>query len=110
MCLLFYVISIFIHIPPEDDIPALENYIPYLPVGQRLFAISLFAHEQYLKKQYAKAQGLVQSAFLMSDGVYPIPMIYLKCVEAICQINQKAQEEAKKSVSFAVGNGKKRWF
>lgn len=37
----------------------------------------------------------MQSAFLMSDGVYPIPMIYLKCVEAICQINQKAQEEAK---------------
>lgn len=97
----FYVISIFIHIPPEDDIPALENYIPYLPVGQRLFATSLFAHEQYLKMEYAKAQGLVQSAFLMSDGVYPIPMIYLKCVEAMCQINQKAQEEARESVSFA---------
>ena len=97
----FYVISIFIHIPPEENIPPLEKYIPYLPIGQRLFATSLFAHEQYLKKQYAKAQGLVQSAFLMSDGVYPIPTIYLKCVEAMCQINLREQEEAKKSVSFA---------
>lgn len=97
----FYVISIFIHIPPEEDIPPLEKYIPYLPIGQRLFASSLLAHETYLKREYAKAQGIVQSAILMSDGVYPISMIYLNCVSAMCQINLKEQEEAKKSVSFA---------
>ena len=82
----FYVISIFIHIPPEENIPPLEKYIPYLPIGQRLFASSLLAHE---------------SVMLMSDGTYPISMIYLNCVAAMCQINLREQEEAKKSVSFA---------
>ena len=97
----FYVISIFIHMPPEENIPPLEKYIPYLPIGQRLFASSLLAHETYLRMEYAKAQGIVQSAMLMSDGTYPISMIYLNCVAAMCQINLREQEEAKKSVSFA---------
>lgn len=97
----FYVISIFIHIPPEREIPPLEAYIQYLPIGQRLFAISLLAHEIYLKQEYAKAQGMAESAMLMSDNVYPIPMIYLNCVIAMCQINQKDQDGAIRSVSGA---------
>ena len=96
-----YVISIFIHIPPEKDTPPLEQYIPYLPVGQRLFAVSLLAHEVYLKQEYSKAKGIVQGAFLMTDGVYPIATIYLNCVLAMCQINLKEQEYAIQSVNQA---------
>ena len=97
----FYVISIFLHIPPEEGIPPLQQYIPYLPIGQRLFAVSLLAHEIYLKQDYAKAKGVVQGAFLMTDGVYPIAMIYLGCVQAMCQINLKEQEEAIQTVTQA---------
>lgn len=97
----FYVISIFLHIPPEGGTPPLQQYIPYLPIGQRLFAVSLLAHEIYLRQDYAKAKGVVQGAFLMADGVYPISMIYLGCVQAMCQINLKEQEEAIQTVSQA---------
>ena len=97
----FYVISIFLHIPPEEGTPPLQQYIPYLPIGQRLFAVSLLAHEIYLRQYYAKAKGVVQGAFLMADGVYPISMIYLGCVQAMCQINLKEQEEAIQTVSQA---------
>ena len=97
----FYVISIFLHIPPEEGTPPLQQYIPYLPIGQRLFAVSLLAHEIYLRQDYAKAKGVVQGAFLMADGVYPISMIYLGCVQAMCQINLKEQEEAIQTVSQA---------
>ena len=97
----FYVISIFLHIPPEEGTPPLQQYIPYLPIGQRLFAVSLLAHEIYLKQDYAKAKGVVQGAFLMADGVYPIAMIYLGCVQAMCQINLKEQEEAIQTVRQA---------
>lgn len=97
----FYVISIFLHIPPEEGTPPLQQYIPYLPIGQRLFAVSLLAHEIYLKQDYAKAKGVVQGAFLMTDGVYPIAMIYLGCVQAMCQINLKEQEEAIQTVTQA---------
>lgn len=37
----------------------------------------------------------------MADGVYPISMIYLSCVQAMCQINLKEQEEAIRTVSQA---------
>ena len=97
----FYVISIFLHIPPEEGTPPLQQYIPYLPIGQRLFAVSLLAHEIYLRQDYAKAKGVVQGAFLMTDGVYPIAMIYLGCVQAMCQINLKEQEEAIQTVTQA---------
>lgn len=97
----FYVISILIHIPPEKEIPPLEQYIKYLPVGQRLFALSMLSHQTYLKQEYARAQGMASSAVLMADNIYPIPMIYLNCVTAMCQINQKEQDEAVQSVSAA---------
>ena len=97
----FYVISIFLHIPPEEGTPPLQQYIPYLPIGQRLFAVSLLAHEIYLRQDYAKVKGVVQGAFLMADGVYPIAMIYLGCVQAMCQINLKEQEEAIQTVTQA---------
>ena len=85
--------------------PALEGCISDLPTGQRLFAISILAHGMNLKEEYLKAQGVVQTAMLMADAVYPIPFIYLNCIAAMCQINQKEQEEAissvKKAISFA---------
>ena len=36
-----YVTSVLIHIPPEEGTPPLDRYLSYLPVGQRLFAISM---------------------------------------------------------------------
>lgn len=98
-CILaLYVTSIFLHIPPEEDVPPLETYMQYLPMGQRLFAVNLLAHGRYLQGEYAKAQGMAESAMLMADQVYPIPMIYLCCVVAMCQINQKDQAGAQQSV------------
>lgn len=78
--------------------PSLEQSIQYLPIGQRLFAISLLAHLTYLKGEYAKAQGLVQSAMILSQDVYPISYVYLYCMLAICQINLKEQKNAQKSI------------
>lgn len=59
----YYVTNIFLHITPEKKVPPFLQYIPYLPTGQRLFAISLLAHETYLRQEYAWAKGLVQGAF-----------------------------------------------
>ena len=66
-----------------------------------MFAISLLAHETYLRQEYARAKGLVQGAFLMADTTYPIPIVYLNCVQAMCQINLKEQKEAIHSVNSA---------
>lgn len=90
----YYLTSIFLHISPKEEVPSLEQCVQYLPTGQKMFAFSLLAHGMYLQGKYAQAQGMVQTAMLMADQVYPIPLIYLKCEEAMCQINQKDQESA----------------
>lgn len=97
----YYVICIFIHINPEEEFPALDEYIQYLPKGQRLFAISLMAHALYLEKEYVKAQGVLNGAFMIMDKIYPIPVIYMKCVMVVCQINQKDSEGAKETLMSA---------
>lgn len=106
----FYVTSIFLHILPEEDVPPLEDYVSELPRGQRLFALSLLAHGMYLKGEYAEAEGAVWAAMSMADLMYPISMIYLKCVQAMCQINLKKQEEAVQTISSAWEIAKKDKF
>lgn len=96
-----YAISILIHIPPENDFPLLQDYLRYLPKGQRLFALHMMAHGAYLEKEYAKGQGIAQTALVMPDQIYPIPFIYLNCLAAVCQINQKNSDGAQKSVMKA---------
>ena len=97
----FYVISIFIHIPPEENIPPLEKSFHICQLVSVCLRAACLHMRLIFRMEYAKAQGIVQSAMLMSDGTYPISMIYLNCVAAMCQINLREQEEAKKSVSFA---------
>ena len=57
-----YAISILIHIPPENDFPLLQNYLRYLPKGQRLFALHMLAHDAYLEKEYAKGSDSIGHA------------------------------------------------
>lgn len=105
--LAYYLVHIFLHIQVEREMPSLEDYISCLPVGQRLFAISVLAHGMYLKKNYPKAQGVVQTAMWMADETYPISFIYLHCVAAMCQINQKDQEGAVQSMNHALSLARK---
>lgn len=102
-----YLIHIFLHIQVEEEMPSLEAYISYLPMGQRLFAISVLSHGMYLKKDYQKAQGVVKTVMLMADKTYLIPFIYLYCIEAMCRINQKDQEGAVQSIHLALDLARK---
>ncbi len=98
----YYMINTFLHIEVEKETPALEDYISYLPIGQRLFAASVLAHGFYLQKGYPKAHGVVLTAMLMADDTYPISFIYLYCIAAVCQINQKDREGAVQSINKAM--------
>ena len=93
-----YAVSLLIHIPLEKKIPSLNEYLRYLPMGHRLFAMHMMAHSAYLNGEYEKGIGIVQAALAMADSLYPIPFIYLKCVEAMCQINLKKSDDAVKSI------------
>ena len=97
-----YLINTFLHIRTGAEMPSLETYIPYLPIGQRLFALSVLSHGMYLHQNYEKAQGVVQTAMLLTERIYPIPFIYLHCIAAMCQINRKDQRSAVQSIRSAM--------
>ena len=90
-----YISTVLLHIPPEG-LPEIKDYIRYLPVGQRLYAVYLSAHNAYLKKEYEVAIGMVESALMMVDEVYPIAMIYLNLMGAMDAMNLRQQELARK--------------
>lgn len=95
-----YMASVLLHLP-VDDLPDLKAYFTSLPQGIKLFGVYLIAHMSYLNGEYGKALGTCNAALLFSDGMYPISMIYLDCMIAMCQINLKQQEEAKEALMEA---------
>ncbi len=86
--------TVLLHITAEE-LPKLEDYIKYLPMGMRLYTMYIVAHEAYLSSDYERALGMAQSALLLTDEIYPIPMIYLQCLISMCYINLKDQDKAR---------------
>lgn len=66
-----------------------------LPPGIKMFSAYVIAHMAYLKGEYGRALGICEAAFMFRDGTYPISMIYLYCMMAMCQMNLKHQQKAK---------------
>ena len=55
----------------------------------------------YLKGEYGRALGICEAALMFRDDVYPISMIYLYCMIAMCQMNLKNQQKAKDALMLA---------
>lgn len=72
----------------------LEGYCGMLPEGLRLFAVYVMAHQMYLNGEYWSAYGMCKAALLMTNDVYPISMIYIRCMMAMCRINRKDMQES----------------
>ena len=104
-----YMASVLLHLP-TDELPDPNTYIVALPHGIRLFSAYVTAHMAYLNGEYGRALGICESALLFRDGIYPISMIYLYCMIAMCQINLKHQQEAKEVLMTAWNLAKKDEF
>lgn len=88
-----YMTCILVHLP-ADNLPPLREYVRYLPVGLRIFAAYLMAHELYLKENYERALGVLDATMLSINEPHPIPEIYMNCVVSMCRIKLKEIEEA----------------
>lgn len=55
------------------------------------------AHELYLKGEYGRTLGLCDAALFFCEGTYPISMIYLNCMTAMCEISLKRQTKAQEA-------------
>ncbi len=88
-----YLSAILLHLS-IDHLPDFKRYARDLPYGIRIFASYMMAHAVYLKGDYGQALGICQSAFFLTEDPYPISMVYLYCMIAMCEISQKHQNEA----------------
>lgn len=95
-----YLGAVLLHLP-TDGLPDMKNYMTVLPHGLRIYASYVMAHTLYLHGEYGKALGICHATFAFCDGTYPISMIYLYCMIAMCEISQKNQKEAQEALLAA---------
>lgn len=80
---------------PLGDTPPLTQYLTYLPQGMQMWGCYVLAHEAYLKKEYARSLGIVQTCTVLSGEIYPIAMIYLNLIAAMDAMNLEDRELAR---------------
>lgn len=76
-------------------------YMSSLPQGLRIFAASMISHALYLNGEYSRALGICDAALFSCKEIYPVGMIYLYCVTAMCEISLKNPAEAEKAILTA---------
>ena len=86
--------AVLLHLPPPQELPAPETYLPVLPPGLRAFAMYVQAHYTYLQGDYAKSLGIVQATFGKHAQVCPIPAIYLHQEAVMDNMSLRRPEEA----------------
>ncbi len=88
--------SVLWHAPVPEHLPALKDYIKYLPEGYRLWCCYLIAHQAYLEKDYVKALTVADMALAFCRKTYPLAEIYIHIISVIALMNLHRPEEAKK--------------
>ena len=102
----YYISTILFHLNADDQLLEKESIFK-LPYELRICATYIVAHKLYLEEDYSQALGISLSAILFSEEVKPIIMIYLYCMIAICNINLKNLDEAKRALLIAWDMAKK---
>lgn len=95
-----YMGTVLLHLSTEE-LPDMKKYMSSLPQGLRIFAANVISHDLYLKGEYSRALGICDAALFSCKEIYPVGMIYLYCVTAMCEISLKHQTEAEKAILTA---------
>ena len=95
-----YAGTVLLHLSTEE-LPDMKKYMSSLPQGLRFFAASVIAHALYLNGEYSRALGICDAALFSCKEIYPVGMIYLYCVIAMCEISLKNPAEAEKAILTA---------
>ncbi len=77
---------VLLHQKKEAEAPPLD--LLSLPMGIRLVALYVEAHQQYLHAHYGEAIGIAKTALALKDGPYPVGETYLQLMLAMCYLNQ----------------------
>ena len=93
--------AVLLHLPLPQGLPPMQEFLPMLPMGIRMFALYVTAHYTYLQKDYQKSLGIVDATLGMQKEVYPIPCIYLHLVAVMDYMSLKQTDKAKQHLLAA---------
>lgn len=94
------IVTTQLHLPVKK-VPHMSEYMKYLDGGLKLMACYLTAYDAYLKKDFSRALGIIETALSINEIVYPVPFIYLYILKSIVLINLLKTDEAVKSIETA---------
>ena len=89
-----FTAAVLLHIPLPGELPSMQEFLPLLPMGIRMFALYVTAHYTYLQKDYQKSLGIVEATISMQTEEYPIPCIYLHLVAVMDYMSLKQIDKA----------------
>lgn len=93
--------AVLLHLPLPEGLPPMQEFLPMLPIGTRMFALYVNAHYTYLQKDYQKSLGIVEATLGMQTEEYPIPSIYLHLVAVMDYMSLKQRDKAKQHLVAA---------
>lgn len=68
--------SVLLHLQVKE-VPPIEHNLQYLPMGFRIWGCYIMAHQSYLKGEYDKGIGIVETCMYLNGEKHIIPLIYL---------------------------------
>lgn len=74
--LIILVANVLIHLQ-IDGVPPINGFLSQLPAGLRVLGCYIMAHQAYLKGEYEKGLGIVETSLSQGGDEYTIPTIYL---------------------------------
>lgn len=93
--------TVLLHLPLPEGLPPMQEFLPMLPMGVKMFALYVNAHYTYLQKDYQKSLGIVEATLGMQTEEYPIPSIYLHLVAVMDYMSLKQRDKAKQHLLAA---------
>ena len=78
-----------------DKLPPVNDYLKLLPPGLKLFGSYLMAHQAYLKGEYEKGLGIVETVLSFEGETYLIPTIFIYLSGAMNAMSLNRVEKGK---------------
>lgn len=86
--------AVLLHLPLPEGMGDLQQYLPLLPPGLRMFSLYVQAHHAYLLGDYGRSIGIAETALSLQTGPYLIPAIYLHLVAVMDYMSLRQPEKA----------------
>lgn len=91
-----FAASVLLHLPLPEEVPPIQEFLSVLPPGLQIFALYVQSHYTYLRGEYEKSIGIIETALAIHGTIYTIPTIYLHLAAVMNYMSIRQLESARK--------------